>query len=128
MEIVSHVCAEFRDRKGLVILSIGPNLIRETLVVPDAIKEDPLFGLLVAEGSMKVFESKEDLREFEKDPLRDIDATGKKKVTKTTKTEKSGVKTAAASTGNAAADDSNTDVMADDPVAGDGKTNTGAGC
>ncbi len=82
MEIVSHVCAEFRDRRGLILLSIGPNLIRETLVVPDAIREDPLFGLLVAEGSMKVFESREDLREFEKDPMKDIDATGKKKTTK----------------------------------------------
>ena len=119
MEIVSHVCAEFRDRKGLILFSIGPTLINQTMVAPDAIREDPLFGLLVAEGSMKVFGSREDQREFEKDPMKDIDATGKKKTTKTVKADKGGVK---AATGNAAVGDVNTDVAdpgpADDAAGG----------
>ncbi len=86
MLLISHVCAEFRDQTGLILFSIGPTNLHDTLVAPEAIRQDPLFALLVAEGSLRVYESREDLKEAEKDPTKDIDATGKKKTTKTAKT------------------------------------------
>ncbi len=86
MQLISHVCAEFRDKTGLILFSIGPTNLHNPLVAPEAIRQDPLFALLVAEGSLRVYESREDLKEAEKDPTKDIDATGKKKTTKTAKT------------------------------------------
>ena len=92
MQLISHVCAEFRDKTGLILFSIGPTNLHNPLVAPEAIRQDPLFALLVAEGSLRVYESREDLKEAEKDPTKDIDATGKKKTTRTSKTDKSATK------------------------------------
>ena len=91
MKILSRVCAEFRDKKGNVIYRIGP---ADRLVykddAPDAIKDDLLFGALVAEGSIDVIETAAEKKAAEQDPTAGSLADGKK-IAKA-KTDKADVK------------------------------------
>ena len=79
MKILSRVCAEFKDKKGNVIYRIGP---ADRLVykddAPDAIKDDLLFGALVAEGSIDVIETAAEKKAAEQDPTSGSLADGKK--------------------------------------------------
>ena len=79
MKILSRVCAEFKNKQGEVIYRIGP---ADRLVykedAPEAIKEDLLFGALVAEGSLEVIETAAQKKAVEQDPTAGSDATGKK--------------------------------------------------
>ena len=47
MLILSRVCAEFRDRTGAVIHRVTPETRLSFREAPDAIREDPLFRMLV---------------------------------------------------------------------------------
>ena len=91
MKILSRVCAEFKDKKGNVIYRIGP---ADRLVykddAPDAIKDDLLFGALVAEGSIDVIETAAEKKAAEQDPTAGSLADGKK-IAKA-KTDKADVK------------------------------------
>ena len=53
MLILSRVCAEFRNAAGEPVFAVTP-AIRDIFVeAPDAIREDPLFRMLVDDGSME---------------------------------------------------------------------------
>ena len=79
MKILSRVCAEFKDKKGNVIYRIGP---ADRLVykddAPDAIKDDLLFGALVAEGSIDVVETAAGKKAAEQDPTAGALADGRR--------------------------------------------------
>ena len=68
MLIVPYVCAEFHDRTGAVLHTIRPADLRTMMVVPDHIKQDPLFDMLVADGSLQVPDTKEKKQQLENDP------------------------------------------------------------
>ena len=79
MKILSRVCAEFKDKKGNVVYRIGPENRRVYLEnVPEAIKQDLLFGALVAEGSIDVIETAAEKKAAEQDPMAGALADGKK--------------------------------------------------
>ena len=79
MKILSRVCAEFKDKQGNVIYRIGP---ADRLVyrddVPEAIKQDLLFGALVAEGSIDVIETAAGKKAAEQDPTAGALADGRR--------------------------------------------------
>ena len=68
MLIVPFACAEFHDKSGNVIHRIHAHELRNITEVPDAIVQDPLYALMVEEGSLKAPESKIDLKALENDP------------------------------------------------------------
>ena len=68
MLIVPFACAEFHDKSGNVIHRIHAHELRNITEVPDAIVQDPLYALMVEEGSLKAPESRLDLRALENDP------------------------------------------------------------
>ena len=69
MKILSRVCAEFHDNAGTVLYSIHPDQRLTPLYdAPESICQDPLFGMMVADGSLEVVEEKEDLKRVENDP------------------------------------------------------------
>ena len=53
MMILSRVCAEFHDGEGRILFRIRPSAIQTFQEAPDAIRQDPLFDLLVREGSLE---------------------------------------------------------------------------
>ena len=90
MKMLSRVCADFTDSKGNVIYRITP---ADRLVykedVPEAIREDLLFKLLLADGSIEVVETVEQRKKIEQDPTAGTLADGRKasKVKPEAKTE-----------------------------------------
>ena len=78
MLILSRVCAEFRDGAGAVLFRVAPKDRLTLLEAPDAIRNDPLFDLLLAEGSLEAVASAERRRQLENDPALGIDASGKR--------------------------------------------------
>ena len=77
MLIVSHVCAEFHDANGETIFTVTPATRKDFIEAPEAIRQDPLFDLLVADGSLEAAFSKERRLALENDPESGFDATGK---------------------------------------------------
>ena len=86
MLVVPFACAEFHDKSGNVIHRIHAHELRNITEVPDAIVQDPLYALMVDEGSLKAPESKIDLKALENDP--DAAIAKAEKRTKTAKTAK----------------------------------------
>ena len=79
MTIIAHVCAEFTDSHRNPIYTITSAMLNDVLYnVPEAIREDPLFDMLVA-GSLKAVDTAADRKAAEKDPLAGITAEGRKK-------------------------------------------------
>ncbi len=79
MLILSRVCAEFHDASGRKLFSITPPMLLTFQEAPDAIQEDPLFQLLVDDGSMEAVVSVDRKRELEQDPVQGTDPSGKRK-------------------------------------------------
>ena len=105
MLIVSHVCAEFRDRSGEVIFTVGPDRRDKLVMAPDAIQEDPIFALVIGDGSLKAPEKEEERKKLEANPREGIAPDGKEEVIIQMKPKKSGtVKKAAAGKKPAAAE------------------------
>ena len=77
MRIISHVCADFYDSEGAVIFSVTPSNRNHYIPAPDAIRQDPLFALLVADGSIEAVVTDDRKRVLEQDPETGIDETGK---------------------------------------------------
>ena len=76
MTIVPYVCAEFHDRAGTAIYTIRPHQLK--VLIPDApesIRQDPLFNMLVADGSIVIPPNEAEKRRLEYDP--DARAPGK---------------------------------------------------
>ncbi len=78
MLLLSRVCAEFRDRTGAVVWRVTPATRLAFQEVPESVKEDPLFNLLLADGSVEAVTSAGDRKKLEADPLKDTDATGRR--------------------------------------------------
>ncbi len=88
MLVVPFACAEFHDKSGNVIHRIHAHELRNITEVPDTIVQDPLYALMVDEGSLKAPESKIDLKALENDPDAAIAKVAKTaKAAKTEKTE-----------------------------------------
>jgi len=77
MLIIPYVCAEFRDKAGNTLFRIRPEMLRSMQEVPDAIEQDHLFDLLVADGSIKTPESVAQKKLLEQDPMLEMNADGK---------------------------------------------------
>ena len=98
MLIIPYVCAEFRDRNGNRIHRITPDMIGLFIDAPEAIRQDLLFQMLLADGSIKTPEDAKKNRNLENDPMKGAGADGKEIVpereaesaVKQTRTAKSG--------------------------------------
>ena len=79
MLILSRVCADFRNRKGELVHRVTP-LNRLTFhEAPESIREDPLFRMLVEEGSLEAAASPAAKKQLEADPLEGADAAGRRR-------------------------------------------------
>ena len=82
MILVSYVCAEFHDPAGEVLFTIRPNQLQLVIEAPESIRQDPLFDMLVREGTLQVPSNEEQKKVLENDPrskLAEIDAIAAKK-------------------------------------------------
>ncbi len=104
MLIIPYVCADFRDKKGNSIFRITADMLRTIQTVPDAIRQDLLFDMLVADGSIKTPETEAQKKLLEQEPMLGMTAEGRSvKETRHRKEAKADEKTA--ETGKPAADD-----------------------
>jgi hypothetical protein len=78
MLILSRVCAEFRDSAGTVIYRVTPDTRLTFQEAPEAIREDPLFNLLVGEGALEAAVTPVRKMQLEADPMAETDAAGRK--------------------------------------------------
>ena len=104
MLIVSRVCAEFRNRAGKTIFAIRPQNLNSFLEAPEEIREDPLFSLMMSDGSMEAAHTVEEKRKLESDPLEGVTPEGKKPSRKPTKTKANSTATTTAEAAPDAAD------------------------
>ena len=80
MTIICHVCAEFRNPGGDTVFTVEPNRLGCILSnVPEEIRQDRLFDMLAADGSLEAIQSLEKQKVLEADPTAGIDAEGKRK-------------------------------------------------
>ena len=79
MLILSRVCAEFRDHTGAVVHRVTPESRLSFREAPDSIREDPLFRMLVEEGSLEAAVTPAAKKQLESDPLEGADAAGRKR-------------------------------------------------
>ena len=77
MLIIPYVCADFRDKSGNPIFRITADMLRTFTEIPDAVKEDMLFDMLVADGSIKTPETESQKKLLEQDPGLGMLADGK---------------------------------------------------
>ena len=86
MLILSRVCVEFRDHAGMPVFRVNPWERNALMEAPEAIREDPIFALLEAEGSLDVVKSEKQAKVLEADPIQGTDASGKRKSSNKKKT------------------------------------------
>lgn len=72
---IFKVCAEFRTPDGKVNVRPEDRLVLKDW--PDAIKKDPLFPLLINDGSVELVQTKADAKRLENDPDANMTAEGK---------------------------------------------------
>ena len=77
MLIIPYVCADFRDKKGNPIFRITADMLRTMQDVPEAIKQDLLFDMLVQDGSIKTPETVAQRKLLEQDPMIGMNADGR---------------------------------------------------
>ena len=68
MLILSRVCAEFHDNAGTVLFKIGPADRMNFIDAPESIKQDPLYGMLLNDGSLEAPVDKAAQKKLENDP------------------------------------------------------------
>ena len=78
MLIICHVCAEFHNRKGETVLTVSPEMLTDFITAPEEIREDPLFGMLEADGSIQTGFTEKERKTLEKNPNAGITAEGKR--------------------------------------------------
>ena len=76
MLILSRVCAEFRNRLGQTVFTITPAKLLSFLEAPEEIQEDPLFSMMLADGSLEAVRSVEQRCTLENDPTAGIAPDG----------------------------------------------------
>ena len=70
MLLLSRVCAEFHDPAGQTIFTVRRQDLLSFLEAPEAIQSDPLFQLMLKDGSLEAVRSVEQRRELEADPVK----------------------------------------------------------
>ena len=78
MLLLSRVCAEFRDRTGAVVYRVTPGTRLTFREAPESVREDPLFDLLIREGSLEAAVTSVRQKILEADPLEGTDPAGRK--------------------------------------------------
>ena len=68
MLILSRVCATFHNKQGGTLFRVTPADRLTFVEAPEAIRQDPLFALLVAELSLEVAQSVSQKKALENDP------------------------------------------------------------
>ena len=69
MLILSRVCAEFHDKSGTPVFKVTPKTRLTFQEAPEAIRDDPLFAMLLNDRSIEVAENNARKKELENDPL-----------------------------------------------------------
>ena len=69
MLILSRVCAEFHDASGNVLFRVSPQTRLTFQEAPEAIREDPLFQMLLADRSIEVSDDGPRKKQLENDPM-----------------------------------------------------------
>ncbi len=77
--MISYVCADFYNKKNERVFQVRPADIREFLYPPESIKEDPLYQMLLNDGSIAIANTEEEKKTLEKNMMIGIDAAGRKK-------------------------------------------------
>ena len=70
MFVVPYVCAEFHDKHGIIIGRIVSADLQKYTELPDSIRQDPLYDMLLGDGSIVLPETKAELKQLENDPER----------------------------------------------------------
>lgn len=78
MMILSRVCAQFHNVKGETVFTVTPALRNLFTEAPEEIREDPLFRLLILDGSLEAAVTEKRKKLLENDPAQGTDASGKK--------------------------------------------------
>ena len=78
MRIVSRVAAAFCRPDRSIIFEVRPADILVILDAPDEIRQDPLFTLMVNEGSLEVISGVDVQKKLEADPVQGANAEGRK--------------------------------------------------
>lgn len=78
MTILSHVSVDFTDKHHNILFSVPPRLIDCVLTAPDEIQQDPIFDLLLADGSLEAVRSVARKKALENDPAAEVNAEGRK--------------------------------------------------
>ena len=79
MLILSRVCVDFHNKSGALVHRVTPANRLSFHEAPDSIQEDPLFRMLVSEGSLEASVTPVRRKELEADPLKDAEASGRRK-------------------------------------------------
>ena len=77
MLILSRVCAEFHNADGEPVFSVTPATRNLFVEAPETIREDPLFRMLLSDGSLEAAVSEDRKKVLENNPSEGHDATGK---------------------------------------------------
>ena len=77
MLILSRVCADFYDKRNTLLFRITQHDIGLFVDAPEAIREDPLFQMLVNDNSIKFPEDAKTNRALENDPYAGATAEGR---------------------------------------------------
>ena len=77
MLILSRVCADFYDSRRNLLFRITPHDMGLFVDAPESVKQDPLFQMLVDDGSVKFPEDARSNKALENDPMAGATAEGK---------------------------------------------------
>lgn len=79
MLILSRVCADFHNHRGELVHRVTPANRLVFHEAPESIREDPLFQMLVNEGSLEAAVTRVQQKQLEADPLEGADAAGRRR-------------------------------------------------
>lgn len=74
---ICYVCAVFRNKAGEEVFRVTRDMLGTMIHMPEAVREDMLFNMLVSDGSLKIPESTGEKKRLENDPMTGITAEGK---------------------------------------------------
>ncbi len=79
MLILSRVCVDFHNHRGETVHRVTPANRLVFHEAPETIREDPLFQMLINEGSLEAAVTQVRKKELEADPMEGSDASGRKR-------------------------------------------------
>ena len=79
MLMMSRVCAEFHDRNGAVLFTIKPADLNRFLDAPESIRQDPLFDMLIHDGSIQATVTPAEKKILENNPTAELPAKNAEK-------------------------------------------------